>query len=86
MYFYIFTLWRPKIQRLMYIYPNMCKFEGWVREGGYKGDHGMATNTCGVVGEKAQVILVWMRAPSVGNASHPQGLRVMPRLRRFQQA
>ena len=28
-------------------------------------------------GEKALVILVWVRAPGVGNVSHPQGLGVM---------
>jgi hypothetical protein len=33
--------------------------------------------TCGADGEKAQVILVWVRAPGVGNASHPRGLGVM---------
>jgi hypothetical protein len=33
--------------------------------------------TCGTGGEKVQMILVWVRAPGVGNASHPQGLRDM---------
>ena len=32
--------------------------------------------TCGAVGERAQVILMWVRAPDVGNASHPWRLRV----------
>jgi hypothetical protein len=32
---------------------------------------------CGADGENAQVILVWVRAPAVGNASHPRGLEVM---------
>ena len=36
----------------------------------------MTPGTCGVIGERAQVILVWVRAPGVGNASHPQRLRV----------
>jgi hypothetical protein len=31
---------------------------------------------CGAVGEKGQVILMWVRAPSVGDASHRQRLRV----------
>ena len=42
----------------------------------------MAPGTCGTIGEKAQVILVWMRAGGVGNASHPRRLgviRVRPR-------
>jgi hypothetical protein len=27
--------------------------------------------TCGAIGERAEMILVWMRAPSIENASHP---------------
>ena len=41
----------------------------------------MTPGTCGAVGEKAQVIVVWVRAPSIGNASHPWrlgGMRVRP--------
>jgi hypothetical protein len=44
---------------------------------GHKGDPGVTPGTCGAGGEKAQVILVWMRAPGVGNASHPRRLGVM---------
>ena len=44
---------------------------------GHKGDPGVTPGTCGAGGEKAQVILVWVRAPGVGNASHPRGLGVM---------
>jgi hypothetical protein len=33
------------------------------------------SETCGVVGEKAQVILVWVRALGVGNASHRRRLK-----------
>ena len=43
---------------------------------GHKRDPGVTPGTCGVIGERAQVILVWVRAPGVGNASHPQRLRV----------
>ena len=38
---------------------------------GHKGDPGVTPMTCGVIGERAQVILVWVRAPGVENASHP---------------
>jgi hypothetical protein len=38
---------------------------------GHKGDPGVMPGTCGTIGEKAQVILVWVKAPGVGNASHP---------------
>jgi hypothetical protein len=31
---------------------------------------------CGAGGEKAQMILVWVRVPGIGNASHPRGLEV----------
>ena len=41
---------------------------------GYKGDLRVTPGTCGDVGERAQVILVWVRAPSVGYASYPRKL------------
>jgi hypothetical protein len=37
----------------------------------------MKPGTYGADGEKAQVILVWVRAPGVVNASYPRGLGVM---------
>ena len=44
---------------------------------GHKGDPGVLTlGTSGAIGERAQVILVWVRAPGVENASHPQSLGV----------
>ena len=30
---------------------------------GHKGDPGVTPGTCGAIGERAQVILVWVRAP-----------------------
>jgi hypothetical protein len=51
--------------------------KGCPKHHGHKGDPGVTPGTCGASGNKAQVILVWMRAPRVGNASHPQRLRVM---------
>ena len=30
---------------------------------GHKGDPGVTPETCGTIGERAQVILVWVRAP-----------------------
>ena len=37
----------------------------------------MTTRTCAADDVKAQVILVWVRAMGIGNASHPRGLGVM---------
>ena len=37
----------------------------------------MTPRTCGAIGERAQVILVWVSAPRRGNASHLWGLGVM---------
>jgi hypothetical protein len=51
--------------------------KGCPKHHGHKGDPGLTPGTCGAGGEKAQVILVWVRAPGVGNASHPRALRVM---------
>jgi hypothetical protein len=51
--------------------------KGCPKHQGHKGDPGVTPGTCGAGGGKAQVILVWVRAPSVGNASHPRRLGVM---------
>jgi hypothetical protein len=32
---------------------------------------------CGAIGERAYVILVWVKAPNIENASHPQRLGIM---------
>jgi hypothetical protein len=42
-----------------------------------QGDPGVTPETCGADGEKAQVILVWVKAPGVGNATHLRGLGIM---------
>ena len=44
---------------------------------GHKGDPEVTHGTCGAIGERAQVILVWVRALGIGNASHPRRLRIM---------
>ena len=47
----------------------------------HHGHKGNPTRTCGAIGERAQVILGWMKALDVGNASQPQrirGTRVRP--------
>ena len=44
---------------------------------GHKGDPGVTPGTCGANGERAQVILVWVRAPGVVIPSHPRRLGVM---------
>ena len=42
----------------------------------HKGDLGVAPKTCGAIGERAQVILVWMRASVVENICHPWRLEI----------
>ena len=44
---------------------------------GHKGDLGVTSRISGVVGERAQVILVWMRIFGVENISYPWRLGVM---------
>ena len=51
--------------------------KGCPKHQGHKGEPGVTPGPCGAGGEKAQVILVWVRAPGVGNASHPRRLGVM---------
>ena len=52
-------------------------FEECPQHHGHKRDPGVTPGTCGVIGERAQVILVWMRAlghwerlPSMETRSH----------------
>ena len=42
----------------------------------YKGEPGVIPKTCGAIGERAQVIIVWMRAPRVENVFHPRRVGV----------
>jgi hypothetical protein len=51
--------------------------KGCPKHQGHKGDPGVTPGTCGADGEKAQMILVWVRAPGVGNASHQRRLGFM---------
>jgi hypothetical protein len=41
--------------------------KGCPKHHGHKGNPGVTPRTCGAGGEKAQVILMWVRAPGVGN-------------------
>ena len=50
--------------------------EEWPKYHGHKGDPRVTLGTCAAIGERAQVILLWLRAPGVGNASHSRRLRV----------
>ena len=43
---------------------------------GHKGEPKVTPGTCGAIGERIQVILLWVRAPGRGIASHPQELGV----------
>ena len=43
---------------------------------GHKGDPGVTPKTYGAISERAQVILVWVRASRRGNASYPRRLGV----------
>ena len=50
-------------------------YEECPKHHGHKGgEPGVTPWTCGAIGERAQMILMWVRASSVGNASHPRRL------------
>ena len=56
---------------------RLCRaplYEEYAQHHEHKGDPGVTLGTCGVIGERAQVILVWVRTPSVENDSHPRRL------------
>ena len=57
---------------MLHIHCKCCAplHEECLKHHGHKGDPGVTPGTCGAVGERAQVILVWVRAPGVGNTSH----------------
>ena len=42
---------------------------------GHKGDPGVTPGTCGAIGERAQVILVWVRAPGRSERLPPMETR-----------
>ena len=42
---------------------------------GHKGDPGVTPGTCGAIGERAQVILVWVRALGRWECLSPTGTR-----------
>jgi len=74
------VVWR-RLQHVHYVCCRAPLHKGCPKHQGHKGDPEVTPGTCGANGEKAQVILVWVRAPGVGNASHPQrlgGMRVRP--------
>ena len=37
----------------------------------HKEDYGVMPETCGIIGDKIQVNLLWMRALGIGNVSYP---------------
>ena len=45
--------------------------EECLKHHGAQGDPKVTLETCGAVDERAQVILVWVKAPGVGNTSYP---------------
>ena len=39
--------------------------EEFMQHHGHKGDSGVTPGTCGAIGERDQVILMWVKAPGV---------------------
>ena len=50
--------------------------EDCMQHHGQEGDPGVTPGICGAIGKRTQVILVWVNAPCVENASHLWRLRV----------
>ena len=65
-----------KIQ-LIFFWCHVLFFEGCLQYHMHKGDTKVTFETCGAIGEKAQVSLVWIKILNVENASHSQRLRVV---------
>ena len=56
--------------RVLCLYCRAPLHEECPKHHGHKGDPGATPGTCGTIGERAQVILVWVRTPGNWNASH----------------
>ena len=57
---------------------SMCRaplLEECLQHHGHKGDLGVMPGTCGTIGERAQVILVWVRAPGCWKRLPPTDTR-----------
>jgi hypothetical protein len=66
--------WLPSTKNDIQFYPPFHKQCPKHHE--HKEDPGVTPMTCGAGDERAQVILMWVRAPGVGIAFHPWGLGV----------
>ena len=58
---------------------NHCRaplHEECLKHHGYKGDPGVTAETCGAIGGRVQMILVWMRTLVVRNAFYLRRLKV----------
>ena len=69
-----------EVWRLKFVNPNegVCRvplLEECPQHHGHKGDPGVMPGTCGAIGERAQVILVWVRAPGRSERLPPMETR-----------
>jgi hypothetical protein len=55
---------------------NFVVYLSYPKHHEHKGDLGVTPETYVTIGERAQMILVWVGAPNVGNAFQPQRIRV----------
>ena len=61
---YVFCFWSLLVAKC--IFREVCHaplLEECPQHHGHKGDPGVTPGTCGAIGERAQVILVWVRVP-----------------------
>ena len=72
-------LWKINIQATKMSLPNhkCCTHlhEECPKHHGHKGDPGVTPETCGAIGERTQVILLWVRAPGI--LWVPYGVRIL---------
>ena len=56
--------WTAGVWREVYDFQHCCAplLDECLQHHGHKGDPGVTPGTCGTIGERAQVILVWVRA------------------------
>lgn len=74
-----FVGWHPLLEKTLGKSLQGCHaplHEECLQHHGHKGDPRVKPKTCGVIDERAQVILVWVRPPDIEYASHPWELGV----------
>jgi hypothetical protein len=74
-----FHPWKSNLEMIIALSEQHCRAplqKACLKHHKHNEDLRVTPGTCGADGEKAQMIIVWVRASGVGNTSHARGLGV----------